>query len=92
MTDISPIALSAGSIVSPAVGSASPRLFNERQVADLLGVTTRTLQRWRISGEGPAWVRIGVRLIRYAETDVAAWKERRTYAHRAAELAGGGNG
>ncbi|AWK87888.1 hypothetical protein DEW08_06230 [Azospirillum thermophilum] len=58
----------------------------------MLGVTTRTLQRWRVTGEGPAWVRIGVRLIRYAETDVAAWKERHTYAHRAAELAGGANG
>lgn len=63
-------------------------LLNERQTAERLGLTTRTLQRWRVSGAGPRYMRIGPRMIRYAESDVVAWAESRGYASRAAELAG----
>lgn len=62
-------------------------MLNERQTAARLGVTTRTLQRWRVSGDGPHYTRIGPRLIRYAENDVVAWAESRAFASRADELA-----
>lgn len=34
-------------------------MLSPKEVADLLGVTERTLYTWRERGEGPAWVRIG---------------------------------
>ena len=39
-------------------------------VANLLGVGVRTLERWRISGEGPQFVRLSRRCIRYREAAV----------------------
>ncbi len=47
----------------------------------------RTAQRWRQSGEGPAWVRLGPRRVVYRLADCEAWAASRTYPHRAAELA-----
>src|SRR5688572_2673014 len=89
MPETSPVALLSG--VSPVSGGAlpSPHLLTEKQVATLLGVTTRTLQRWRVTGNGPAWVRVGPRMVRYSEAVMVEWAEGRTFAHRAAELAGG---
>lgn len=66
------------------------RFLSEKDVAARLGVTTRTLQRWRVSGEGPEWVRTGPRMVRYSDAAISAWAEGRTFAHRAAELAGKG--
>lgn len=36
-------------------------LLNEREVADMLGLSHRTLQTWRCLGVGPAVVRLGRR-------------------------------
>ncbi len=46
----------------------------------------RTLERWRLTGEGPPFVRLG-RRIAYRAEDVDSWLAGRTYASRAAELA-----
>jgi predicted DNA-binding transcriptional regulator AlpA len=74
---------------TPVDASPSPRLLTEKQVATLLGVTARTLQRWRVTGDGPAWVRVGPRMVRYSEAVMVEWAGGRTFAHRAAELAEG---
>lgn len=42
------------------------RLITERDAAELLSVRPATLRRWRWAGDGPAFVRIGRRAIRYA--------------------------
>src|SRR5262249_40323665 len=39
-------------------------LLNERATAALLGASVRTLQNWRITGEGPMFTRISSRCIR----------------------------
>ena len=88
MSDISAATFLAGANTAPTGAFQSTRLLTEKAVADRLDVTTRTLQRWRVTGQGPAWVRIGPRMVRYSETDVSAWAAGRTFAHRAAELAG----
>lgn len=44
------------------------------EVAEMLGVTQRTVENWRGSGKGPAYARIGSN-IRYREEDVLAWVE-----------------
>jgi hypothetical protein len=50
-------------------------------------VAPRTAERWRITGDGPPWVRVGQRRIVYRLSDCQAWAAERTFAHRADELA-----
>lgn len=52
-------------------------LFGEGDAAKYLGgenspVSVRTLQRWRMEGTGPVYVRLG-RLVRYRQRDLDAW-------------------
>jgi predicted site-specific integrase-resolvase len=49
-----------------------PVLLKEREAADLLAVSFRTLQSWRSRGGGPAFVRIAG-AVRYAEDDLDAF-------------------
>ena len=46
------------------------------EVADYLGVVKQTLFRWRQTGYGPAWMRLGPRIIRYKMDDLIEWEER----------------
>jgi hypothetical protein len=57
--------------------TAGEVLFNEIQAGRYLGgkaspVSPRTLQRWRMEGSGPCFVRIG-RLVRYRRNDLDDW-------------------
>ena len=47
-------------------------LLTQRQAAALLCLSERTLERFRVSGGGPRFVRCG-RSIRYRLSDVEAW-------------------
>src|SRR5215475_14157194 len=42
-------------------------LLTPPEVAKRLGVELATLVDWRYRGRGPAWIRVGGRLIRYPE-------------------------
>jgi predicted DNA-binding transcriptional regulator AlpA len=56
------------------------RMLNEREAAPLLGVSARTLQGWRVRGEGPAFIKLGrgpTAKVGYREADIAAWIESR---------------
>ena len=46
--------------------------LNEVQVAELLNLSERTLQGWRVTGKGPTFEKFG-RSVRYATTAVEAW-------------------
>ena len=50
-------------------------------------IPARTAQRWRSSGDGPKWIRLGRRRILYRVSDVEEWLKDRTFRHRADELA-----
>lgn len=52
-------------------------LLTEVQTADLLKLSIRTLQAWRVRGVGPLFVRAG-RAIRYRRRDISAWIEANT--------------
>lgn len=54
-------------------------LLSETQASDLTGLSTRTLQAWRVRGEGPRFVKVG-RAVRYRRRDVVAWIEQNTLA------------
>ena len=56
--------------VSP---SSPPLLLTEKEVAQATGFSTRTLQKWRMIGEGPPFVRISARAIRYRRVDIDEW-------------------
>jgi len=47
-------------------------LLSQRQAADLLGLSERTLERWRVTGEGPPHVKLGRRVL-YREGDLIEW-------------------
>ncbi len=53
-----------------------PRYLTPRQAADWLGLSVRTLDRYRASGEGPVFHRFGGR-IRYLREDLQAWADAR---------------
>ena len=54
-----------------------PYALTPSELADRWRLSPRTLERWRRNGEGPAWVRVGHRII-YRLEDVLAWER----AHR----------
>ena len=62
---------SAGAGGAGAVGGG--RLLTTRQVAEWLGVGHQTLERWRGRGEGPPFVRLPGRAVRYRGEDVQAF-------------------
>ncbi len=63
------------------------KLVAQEEVAERLGLSVRTVERWRVTGEGPAFVRIGPRRVAYQEEAIEAWLAANTFPHRAAELA-----
>jgi predicted DNA-binding transcriptional regulator AlpA len=46
------------------------RLLNEVEAAHYLGLRPRTLQNWRWTGNGPRFIRISARAIRYRRNDL----------------------
>lgn len=59
-------------------GPDLPPRLTERDLAAHWRLSPRTLQRWREQGFGPAWIRIGGRIL-YVRDDVLAYERR----HRA---------
>ena len=52
-------------------------LLDERQAANLIGVTTRFMQQRRRTGDGPVFIRVSSRCVRYRLRDITAWIEQR---------------
>ena len=52
-------------------------LLMEVCAAKFLKLSVRTLQAWRLRGDGPAYVRAG-RAIRYSRRDLVAWIDANT--------------
>ena len=59
--------------------------YRTLELANLLGVSRRTLQRWRLEGGGPKYSRIG-RDCLYLMSDIEAWLKQRQYKSRSEEL------
>ena len=58
--------------------------LSTREAAEYLGLSARTLDRYRVSGEGPVFHRFGGR-VRYSRTDLDAWAKARRRASTAAD-------
>ena len=80
--------LLAGNLPGRFAGTASPdKILTESEFYNLTNTRPRTVQRWRVTGEGPVFLRIGPRRVGYRLSDVEDWLAQRTFKHRAAELA-----
>ena len=51
------------------------RLLKPKQVAELIGYKTDTLNHWRWKGIGPKFEKLETGVIRYKETEVIKWIE-----------------
>lgn len=51
--------------------------LNETQAAEFLGVSTRTLQAWRVRGGGPRYAKIG-RAVRYQRRTLIEFQRQHT--------------
>ena len=63
-------------MIPPAEADPDAAL-NENQAANLLGVSVRTLQAWRVRGGGPAFVKMG-RAVRYQRRALVAFQDAHT--------------
>jgi predicted DNA-binding transcriptional regulator AlpA len=50
--------------------------MSEGETAKLLGLSRRTLQRFRTEGNGPAFLRLATRRVIYARSDIESWTKR----------------
>ena len=67
---------------------ALPRYLNTREAAEIVGMSPRTLEYYRTTGQGPAYFKLGGR-VRYALEDIERWVHaRRRYSTRGPERAG----
>ncbi len=66
--------------------------LNTRAAAAHLGLSTRTLDRYRVSGDGPVFLRFGGR-VRYLREDLDEWaktRRRKSTSDDGTALAGAG--
>ena len=65
--------------VVPALPSTAPLnpadLLSELEVSASLSISPQTLRNWRAKGEGPRFVKVGKRVVRYFRSDVDAFIE-----------------
>ena len=59
-----------------------PTLLTESEAAEYLGISKKTLQRWRFSRRGPNYVRVAGKLIRYHQVVLDMWMDQQTIKHK----------
>jgi predicted DNA-binding transcriptional regulator AlpA len=71
---------SADGIEAPGAGEALLRrrlgVLDQAELCALLGVDSRTVSTWRTKGVGPAFIKVGNRVM-YREADVTRWLDLR---------------
>ena len=60
---------------APVSAASSADLLDENEAAHTLSVAVQTLRNWRWKGEGPRFVKLGKRTVRYRRGDLAAFVE-----------------
>lgn len=56
---------------SPAL--APGELVDEKEAAAILSIAVTTLRNWRTQRQGPQFVKVGSRLVRYRRSDLSAF-------------------
>lgn len=52
--------------------------LSPKQAADLIGISASTLAKLRLSGDGPAFLKLGKR-VAYRPADIESWISRRVF-------------
>ena len=60
-------------------------LVKEGEAACILCQSVRTLQKWRVTGSGPAYFKIGSS-VRYSRAEIVAWCNARRCQHTSQHL------
>jgi hypothetical protein len=74
--------------IEAPMATTTEEYLNETGLNDCYSIPPRTASRWRASGDGPPFIRLGKRRIIYRRTDVEAWLANRTFNSLAEEAAG----
>jgi len=53
-------------------GGQTVRLLNEYDVADIFRLSVATMRHWRLTGNGPKWLKLGS-AVRYEPVEVERW-------------------
>jgi hypothetical protein len=48
-------------------------MLDSEATAKLIGISPRTLMRWRVAGRGPSYSLISTNCVRYSVRDIMAW-------------------
>lgn len=64
---------------APLDTCAEQLLLDEKQAAKLLGVAPVTMQRYRVNGDGPVFVKLSPRCVRYTREALLAYANARTF-------------
>ena len=51
------------------------RLITETEAAEFLNFSISTLRNWRVAGQGPEFIKISQRTVRYRRRELNAWSE-----------------
>jgi predicted DNA-binding transcriptional regulator AlpA len=63
-------------MIDPKQEALTPsRILREGDAAAYLGLSVKTLQKWRLTGQGPEFIKQG-RCVRYALQALEAWLDR----------------
>ena len=55
---------------------AQPKTYlNSEQAAEYLGISAATLKNWRKRGDGPPFIKVNARVIRYLRCDLDVWMD-----------------
>jgi hypothetical protein len=76
-TSITALANAGETAAMPGYGDAEYwfALIDEKEAAEFLDLTDRTLQKYRQSGGGPKFCRLSARCIKYRRHDLRLWAE-----------------
>lgn len=62
--------------IDNAVAAAEPvQLLTPQQAAEILALSKRALEHWRMTGEGPRFLKLSRATIRYTAADLAAFQD-----------------
>ena len=52
------------------------RLITETEAAEFLNFSISTLRNWRVAGQGPEFIKISQRTVRYRRRELNAWSDK----------------
>lgn len=67
----------ANSNTTPHFGNTRRRILRTPEAAEYLGLAASTVEKMRLTGDGPRFVRLGGRAIGYDIADLDAWLDGR---------------